>query len=45
MTRREPSEVTQLVLFLASEDSAFITGLDYVIDGGMLLGPVPPTDQ
>jgi 3alpha(or 20beta)-hydroxysteroid dehydrogenase len=41
----EPAEVTRLVLFLASEDSAFITGSDYVIDGGMLLGPVPPADN
>ena len=38
----EPAEVTRLVMFLASNESAFITGSDYVIDGGMLLGPVPP---
>lgn len=37
----EPEEVTKLVLFLTSENAAFITGSDYVIDGGMLLGPVP----
>lgn len=41
----EPAEVTRLVLFLASDDSAFITGSDYVVDGGMLLGPVPPADD
>lgn len=41
----EPAEVTRLVMFLASEASAFITGSDYVIDGGMMLGPVPPSDE
>lgn len=30
-------------MFLASDEAAFITGSDYVIDGGLLLGPaVPP---
>jgi 3alpha(or 20beta)-hydroxysteroid dehydrogenase len=32
----EPSEVTNLVVFLASDESSFITGSEYVIDGGML---------
>lgn len=41
----EPVEVTRLVMFLASEASAFITGSDYVIDGGMMLGPVPPSGE
>jgi 3alpha(or 20beta)-hydroxysteroid dehydrogenase len=41
----EPTEVTRLVMFLTSEEAAFITGSDYVIDGGMLLGPVPRTDN
>jgi 3alpha(or 20beta)-hydroxysteroid dehydrogenase len=40
-----PVEVTRLVMFLVSEEAAFITGSDYVIDGGMLLGPVPRTDN
>ena len=41
----EPDEITRLVLFLSSDQSAFITGSDYVIDGGLLLGPVPPVGQ
>ena len=31
-----PTEVAQLVLFLASEKSAYITGQIIVIDGGFL---------
>lgn len=31
----EPVEVSQLALFLASEESSFITGMEHVIDGGM----------
>lgn len=34
-----PAEVTRLVLFLSSAESAFITGADHVVDGGLLLGP------
>ena len=31
----KPEEVSKLVVFLACEDSAFITGMEHVIDGGM----------
>jgi 3alpha(or 20beta)-hydroxysteroid dehydrogenase len=30
-----PKEVSQLVMFLASDESSFITGTEHVIDGGM----------
>lgn len=38
----EPEEITRLVLFLCSDEAAFVTGSDHVVDGGLLLGPVPP---
>lgn len=34
-----PDDITQLLLFLCSSAASFITGAEYVIDGGLLLGP------
>ncbi len=33
-----PTEVSSLVMFLASDESSFITGMEHVIDGGMTAG-------
>ncbi|MEV0948693.1 SDR family oxidoreductase [Rhodococcus sp. NPDC049939] len=34
----EPTEVAKAVLYLASDDAAFVTGAELVIDGGILAG-------
>ena len=36
-----PVEIAELAVFLASEESAYITGTDLVIDGGMTGGAGP----
>ena len=34
----QPEEITQLVLYLSSDEAAFITGVNYIIDGGRSIG-------
>jgi NAD(P)-dependent dehydrogenase (short-subunit alcohol dehydrogenase family) len=36
----KPEEVAKLVTFLSSDDAAFITGSEYVIDGGTNVNPI-----
>lgn len=31
----EPDEVSKLILFLTSEDSSYVSGMEHVIDGGL----------
>ena len=38
----EPDEVTRMVLFVASDEASFSTGSEFVVDGGVLLGPSAP---
>lgn len=37
----EPSDIGAAVVYLASEESSFVTGADITVDGGFVLGPVP----
>ena len=38
----KPEEVAELALFLASDESAYCTGAEFLVDGGMLAGTVNP---
>jgi 3alpha(or 20beta)-hydroxysteroid dehydrogenase len=38
----EPGELAHLIVFLASDESAFITGSEFVHDGGETAGTAPP---
>ncbi|MGW2836235.1 SDR family NAD(P)-dependent oxidoreductase [Streptomyces sp. NPDC001493] len=35
----EPADITRALLFLSSDEASFATGSEFVIDGGLLLGP------
>jgi 3alpha(or 20beta)-hydroxysteroid dehydrogenase len=41
----QPQEMDNLAVFLASDESSFCTGAEYLIDGGWLAGVVNPTAQ
>jgi 3alpha(or 20beta)-hydroxysteroid dehydrogenase len=38
----QPEEVANLALFLASDESSYCTGAEFLVDGGMLAGVVNP---
>jgi NAD(P)-dependent dehydrogenase (short-subunit alcohol dehydrogenase family) len=35
----EPSDIAAMAAFLASDEASFITGADFVVDGGITIGP------
>ncbi|MFE6195832.1 glucose 1-dehydrogenase [Streptomyces sp. NPDC057838] len=35
----EPADITRLLLFITSQEASFATGSEFVLDGGLLLGP------
>ncbi|WP_454048691.1 SDR family oxidoreductase [Cellulomonas sp. Marseille-Q8402] len=41
----EPREVTDMLLWLTSREATFVTGSEFVVDGGLLLGPAMPAGE
>ncbi|WP_113699923.1 glucose 1-dehydrogenase [Nonomuraea lactucae] len=40
----EPEEISKLLLFVTSADASFATGSEFVLDGGLMLGPALQPD-
>jgi 3(or 17)beta-hydroxysteroid dehydrogenase len=38
----EPKDVTHGIIYLASDESSMMTGSEFVIDGGLTCGYMPP---
>jgi 3alpha(or 20beta)-hydroxysteroid dehydrogenase len=41
----EPREVTDVVLWLTSREAGFVTGAEFAVDGGLLLGPALQAEE